>query len=458
MRRVFLTGGGGFIGSRLLAALAQRGYSVVALDRSGRVGHGAVPGSVEVVRGDLLVPETYRSSLAGADAVVHLAAATGRAPADEHQRVNANGTETLLRECRAAGVERFLFVSSIAATFHDLAGYPYAQAKVSAERTVAASGIRFAIVRPTMVLGQGSPILAALSKLAALPVIPVFGDGRTPVQPVSVDDLVAVILTVLERDLFSGETIEAGGPDRVPIEELLQTIRVARTGRRGAVLHVPLNVMLPVLRTAEAVGVGPALPFSVGQLATFRFAGTAADHPLIESPAQHRAGLDAMLSPAVPPAVSPAVSAPPKAERSSEALGAECRAFTRHLIGCDPSPGIVDHYQRAHSVSRKFEPDDPFDEFLAGFAARHRVLARFADSYARIFAPASLLRRKLVLLLAILETASPTFQMIDQPPPGGRTLVVARLVGEGLLWIGGLLAAVAFLVPARLAIGHRRSR
>ena len=444
MRRVFLTGGGGFIGSRLLPALLAREYPVVVLDRSGRIGDRGLLPETRIVRGDLLAPDSYRGALASTDIVVHLAASTGRAPSDEHWRVNAVGTETLINECRAAGVHGMVVVSSIATTFGDLEGYPYAQAKLYAERAVGASGLPHIVVRPTMVLGPGSPILAALARLALLPAIPIFGTGRTLVQPVHVDDVVGVILAVLERQRFSNETIDVGGPEAVPIEELLQRIRVARTGRRGRVWHLPLGAILPALNAAEAGGLGSLLPFSVGQVATFRFPGTAAPLPGAGPSIEKRIGVQEMV----------AAPAPAAGDRTLEG---ECRVFTRHVIGSDPTPYIVEHYVRAHHVSPKLAPGDRFDGYLVRFAARHRMLARIADSYARVFASRSLLRRKLVLLLAILETAPQTHRVIDHPPGGGLILITGRLVGHGVLWMAGLLAGTVLLGPARLAIGRRKS-
>ena len=131
-RRVFLTGGSGFVGRRLLTELAAAGHQLVALDHSGRLGALAASG-IEIVHADLLEPAGYRDALAGCDMVLHLAAATGRAPAAEHHRINARGTETLVSEARLAGIANFLFVSSIAVSFPDLRGYHYAQSKQQAE-------------------------------------------------------------------------------------------------------------------------------------------------------------------------------------------------------------------------------------------------------------------------------------------------------------------------------------
>src|SRR5689334_20213830 len=127
-RSVFVTGGAGFVGRRLLEALAHGGYRVVALDRSGKLGAGAPQGCV-IVKGDLLDPATYRDQLATCDTVMHLAAATGNASREQHFRINADGARVLVDEAGRAGVSRFLFVSSIAVTFPNLEGYHYAQAK-----------------------------------------------------------------------------------------------------------------------------------------------------------------------------------------------------------------------------------------------------------------------------------------------------------------------------------------
>ncbi len=287
--RAFLTGATGFLGSRVLTALRARGVHVVALDRTGvlrsrldreRVGTGRV----ETIAADLSEPARYRDALASADVVMHLAALTGKAPARDHVRVNAEGTEALLDTCRRVGASRMLFVSSIAVKFPDKRGYYYALAKARAEEAVRASQLRFTIVRPTIILGPGSPVLAALGRLAALPVIPVFGDGRTRVQPIDVDDLAEYLLAVLVQDRFHGETLELGGAASLTIEDLLIRIRnILRPDGGGRVVHVPLGLVIPPLRAAESLGLGRVLPVSVGQLSSFRFDGTVQSNPLYES-------------------------------------------------------------------------------------------------------------------------------------------------------------------------------
>jgi NADH dehydrogenase len=288
MTRVFVTGGTGFLGSRVLSLLKDHGISVVALDRSGALSQTAGSGAgVETVKADLLQPELYSDALAKTDLVLHLAALTGRASEREHFRVNLQGTETLLEQCRRVGVQRILFVSSIATKFPDTRRYYYAQAKLQAEEAVRSSGLRFAIIRPTIILGRGSPILSALEKLATLPFIPVFGNGRALVQPIYVDDLAGYILEVVEQDRFRNETLDLGGPSTLTIEELLQQIRCVRKGSdgrsKGLSVHIPLGLLLPPLRAAESLGLGSLLPVSEGQLSSFRYDGTIEPNGLHEN-------------------------------------------------------------------------------------------------------------------------------------------------------------------------------
>lgn len=447
---IFLTGGAGFVGAQLLDAFARRGDTVIALDRSGSIlRHAERPGKIQIVTGDLLDASTYQQALSTADVVVHLAASTGKASEQEHSRVIALGTEVLIDQCRRAAVRKFLYVSSIAAAFPDTRHYYYAQAKIRAEEAVRRSDLQFAILRPTMILGRGSSILAALEKLAVMPVIPVFGHGRTRVQPVFVDDVVQFILTVLDDDLFANQTFDIGGPDVLTMEELLQGIRQARTGRPGRVVHVPLGLLLRPLQAAEALGLGRLLPISVGQLSSFRHDGTMATNTLYErrKPTLRAAAEMLSLSFADPGA-------------AEAATDRECVVFTGHLLACSPDPYVKRKYAEAHTVLDTLAAKDPFDAFVLRFALTHRFCTRLADAYARVFRPGSVLRMKLILLLAILESCPPTYRMIDIPVGGSRLLLLIRLAVRGGVAVVSFAVGSLFLISARLAfsIAGRRPR
>lgn len=444
MSAVFVTGGGGFVGRRVLAALRQRAHTVVALQHTSPVGLDD-PG-ITVVHGSLLDPASYVQALRSCDTVLHLAAATGKAAASEHARVNAEGTAHLVDACREAGVRRFLLVSSIATTFTRREDYPYADAKIEAERFVRESGLGWLTVRPTMVLGPGSPILQSLAKLAHLPVGVALGVRPVQVQPIHVDDLAAFLADAVEHDWFDGRVVDAGGPDVVSMAALIGAIRASAGRSSGPVVRVPLPPIRAALRMAAAAGLGERLPVTVGQLSSFDNDGVVVSAP--PSTWRPSRGLATMVAPAA--AVTPEVRPDSAAEDSS--LDRECRVFTRHVLGVEPDVYVRAQYRAAHRAVPSLAPSTgAFDTALVRIARLSPFFAALADGYAVLFLPACRLRRKLVMLAAILESYGPTSRRIDAPVDG-RWRAALYLVGAGLRGVGFALLGAVVLTPVRLAL------
>lgn len=300
MGPLFVTGATGFVGRRLLERLPSASHSDVrCLVRHPDQLPASRAGGArwEAVHGDLARPGPWAARLAGVETVLHLGAITGKARPDIFEAVNHVATTQLLAVARAAGVRRFILVSSIAAGFADQRHYPYAHSKARAEQAVGVSGLDTLIVRPTMVLGPGSAVLTGLRRLATAPVGIVFGTGRMPVQPIHVDDLADLLIAALALEPLGGRTIDAGGPDALEFNELNRRIRMAATGRPGPLLHLPLAPVRAILAAVEPIAFR-LLPFTAGQLASFANPGTARPDPLVDALHRPALGLTAMLSPA----------------------------------------------------------------------------------------------------------------------------------------------------------------
>lgn len=290
---IFVTGGSGFIGRRFLAGLRAGNFERVTCLTRRPAGSGPVPGW-KYLPGDIATPESYSSHLAQADVVVHLAAATGNASPEELRRINVDATVRLLHECERHGVSRMLYVSSIAAKYPDLQHYPYGRSKADAETAVRQSRVDYTILRPTIVLGPGSPIWQRLYAMARLPLPVVLGSGKARVQPIDVVDVSRAMIVLLERARFSGEILELGGPEVVTFEDLIRRIRLV-TQRPGApLLHVPVGPIRAVLTAAGRI-LGSRLPVSPGQLVPFTNDGVADPNDLAAELRPTMTSLDAML-------------------------------------------------------------------------------------------------------------------------------------------------------------------
>ena len=237
MKRVFVTGGSGFIGGRAIRALRARGVEVAALARSPKsIGIVEALGAA-AVRGDLDDRAAMQAGMAGADVVIHAAAYLNEhGPLDEFMRTTVTGTENALAAARAAKVPRFVHVSTEAVladgrpligvdetrprTTRPIGPYPLTKG-LAEERAVAASGDGFAVVvvRPRLVWGAGDtslmPKIADAVKRGKFAWI---DGGRYLSSTCHVDNVVEGILLAAERGkpgeiyfLTDGKPVELRG-------------------------------------------------------------------------------------------------------------------------------------------------------------------------------------------------------------------------------------------------------
>jgi hypothetical protein len=353
----------------------------------------------------------------------------------------------MLAAAAEAGVPRFVHVSTIAVTYPEKRHYPYARSKAEAERLVRASGLDWAILRPTIVLGPGSPLAPLLASLADAPVLPLFGGGRARIQPVHADDVALALAALAEQPALGGRTIDFGGRDVATFDAFLTALRVARKGRPGPRLPVPLGPLVGLLGALEPA-LGGVLPVTAGQFYAFRHDGVARDDADAEPPRAARKGVGELVAELRGTTTVARAAAPvDEAERNAR-LDAECSAFARHLAGIDATDNLLRHYRRAHEPGRHgpvdaAAPDDPLVAFARGGPGR----AHLADAWAALFCRSGPLRRKLSLVCAMLESDAVTAARVDGPTASstpafvlGTALRVAAFVLA--LPVAGVLLAI----------------
>lgn len=265
MRRVFVTGGSGFVGRALLEELRGRGIAAVALARSDAAAASCAKLGAEVVRGDLDDAAALAAGIRGCDVVVHAAAHVQEwGPLVDFQRINVGGTERVLAAAEAAGASRLVHVSTEAVL---CGGQPvkmvdetcpyalrplsmYAETKAEAERRVIGhrGKLHTVVIRPRLIWGRGDtsllPQIAAAVRAGRFRWI---GDGKQLTSTCHVRNVVEGALLAAERGgrreiyfLTDGPPVEL----RWIIGELLATQGLDPGDRR---------VPLPAARAAAAV-------------------------------------------------------------------------------------------------------------------------------------------------------------------------------------------------------------
>lgn len=261
--QVFVTGGTGFVGQEMIRQLLAADYQVRALVRHPQA--LASCAEVDTVVGDTTQPETLRDALAGCSAVIHLVGIIREFPGRgiSFSALHPRSTENLIRAAAEQNITRFIHMSANGT--REQAATRYHRSKWEAEQRVRASGLEWTIFRPSLIFGPQDEFVNMLAGLIRkLPVVPVIGDGRYQLQPVSVRDVARSFVAALARHESIGETYHCCGPEVYSYDQLLDEIGRALGLSRGVrKIHQPLGLMKPTVSVLQYL---PLFPMTRDQL------------------------------------------------------------------------------------------------------------------------------------------------------------------------------------------------
>ena len=242
-----------------MESLLRDGYAVRAATRKNA---DILPPGVERAEGELSPVRDWSDDLQGVDVVIHLAARvhvmrdTAADPLDEYRRVNVDGTVRLASSAAAAGVRRFVYVSTLkvngeAGRFTEsnqpAPTDPYAQSKLEAEialRRIASEGrLEVVIIRPPLVYGPGVQanfrlLMRAITRGIPLPL----GSIRNLRSLIGIDNLVDFIITCVAHPAAANETFLVADGEDLSTPDLVR--RLARAmGRPARLFPIPPSVL-----------------------------------------------------------------------------------------------------------------------------------------------------------------------------------------------------------------------
>jgi uncharacterized protein YbjT (DUF2867 family) len=269
MNRVTVFGGTGFVGRRVVRHLSDSTATVCIASRHPARAEGD---NVEQIVVDAHDERSVEAAVAGADGVVNAISLYVEHGGDTFHSVHVEAAARIARVARRAGIKRFVHLSGIGA---DAASpSPYIRNRGEGETAVQAAFPGAVVIRPAVMFAPDDAFLTTiLGLLRTLPAYPLFGDGRTRLQPVYVDDVAAAIAQILRQTQRPFPIYELAGPRVYSYGELLRTI--ARTaGLRPVLVRIPFAFWNAVAGLAEIL---PHPPLTRNQLELMQIDTTASD-------------------------------------------------------------------------------------------------------------------------------------------------------------------------------------
>jgi uncharacterized protein YbjT (DUF2867 family) len=236
-------GGSGFLGRHIVRALARKGWRVRVAVRRPDLATFLQPiggvGQIQSVQANLRYPASVASAIDGAEMVVNAAGVRAESGSQTFRAVHVDGAEALARAAASAGVEAYAHISGIGADANSSS--PYVASKGLGESATLAAFPKATILRPSVVFGPEDEFFNRFAALSCfLPVIPLFGGGKTRLQPVYAGDVARATAAALAGESRPGTVYELGGPLVMTLREAAD-LTLRAVGRRRLLLGLPLG-------------------------------------------------------------------------------------------------------------------------------------------------------------------------------------------------------------------------
>ena len=237
---ILVTGATGQIGKALVARLVREGLPVRVLlpARGGKPIRVKLPIEVSIVAGSIHDAETLHQAMIGVHTIFHLASAQWWGRRRDLERVDLQGTRSLVTAARSARIGRMVVMSHLGAA--PSSAFTLMRVKGQVEEITRVSGLAYTIFRSGIVFGPEDSFVNGIARLLrANPVLYLQpGQGEGLLHPIFISDLVEVMVQSMENLNTIDQTLEIGGPEYITYNEMVRTV-MRVTGAQRMLVSVP---------------------------------------------------------------------------------------------------------------------------------------------------------------------------------------------------------------------------
>lgn len=238
MKKVFLTGATGFVGTEITRKLIEKGYIVKVLVRDEKR-LKVKSEKIEIAKGDILDAESVLKGISGCDVVINLVGIIREFPERgiTFENMHFVATKNAVDAANRSGISRFIQMSANGTRQDAVSNYH--KTKYRAEEYLKNSNLIYTIFRPSLIYGENDSFINMLNNfMKKTPVFSYFGDGGYLMQPVSVAEVADIFVNSIDLEKTYNRTFPICGGEVLTYKQLLKTIMDV-TGRKRLLLPVP---------------------------------------------------------------------------------------------------------------------------------------------------------------------------------------------------------------------------
>jgi uncharacterized protein YbjT (DUF2867 family) len=236
MKRILIAGATGYVGSRLVPLLVEKGYYVRCLARNPEKLRNKNWRDIDIIQGDVLDPASLEAALANIDVAYYLVHAMGdRGDFREKDRQSASN---FALAAKTKKVKRIIYLGGLGDADQNLSKHLRSRHEVG--HILGSHGVPVTELRASVIIGSGSASFEIIRDLVKkLPVMITPRWVKSRCQPIAIDDVLYYLIAILDNPRTVNETFDIGGAEILSYEAMMK--QVAQIMRRPIkVINVPV--------------------------------------------------------------------------------------------------------------------------------------------------------------------------------------------------------------------------